>query len=91
MRQRKAIQMKIPEPKDGFYVLLYLHDWDPDGKIYPQAHGLYLTWQEAEKARNTKISPEKYWAVRVRFITGDLAKKENIPDQNIMREDIKCV
>jgi len=48
------------------WVLTYLHDWDPDGKVYPEVSAIYNSWHEAEKARLAKISPEKYWIRRGR-------------------------
>lgn len=69
------------EPPDGFYVLLYLLV-DENG-CFPQAHGLYNNWKDAETARKSKINPNDYHSVRVRFVKGWLAKAEGIPDQNV--------
>jgi hypothetical protein len=50
------------------WAVTYLHDWDPDGKIYPQVHSIHERWEDAETERKTRISPEKYWVTRARFI-----------------------
>lgn len=42
------------------WCVLYLHDWDPDGKVYPEVHTIHLTWQEAEAERASKIDPGQY-------------------------------
>lgn len=47
------------------WALCYLHDWDPvdeDGvqPVYPEIHRVYLTWEEAERSRKSKIRPERY-------------------------------
>lgn len=60
---------------DEVWVLLYLHDWDPvreDGSqpIYPECHGFYETWQEAEAMKKLKIHPERYWVRRANNRTG---------------------
>lgn len=80
--------LKLSEPKDGFWVMLYLHDWNSDGKVYPQAHGLYRSWKEAEQARSTKAKPEQYTVTRVNLIKGRLAKLEGIEDQDVFKEDL---
>lgn len=43
------------------YALLYLHDWDASGKIYPEISGLYKSWQSAETDRKMKSEPDKYY------------------------------
>jgi hypothetical protein len=43
------------------WALLYLHNWDPDGKVYPEIHAVYDTWQAAEQSRNNMSDPSKYW------------------------------
>lgn len=44
-----------------YWALLYLHNWDADGKVYPQIHALYGTWQQAEAVRKAMENPGKYW------------------------------
>jgi hypothetical protein len=48
------------------WALLYLHNWDPDGKVYPEIHGIYDTWEEARDIRKAMTDPTKYWIRRVR-------------------------
>lgn len=50
-----------------YWAVLYLHNWDPDGKVYPEIHSIHKTWQEAEAERASRISPEKYWVRRARL------------------------
>lgn len=45
----------------------YLHDWDPDGKVYPEIHAVYRTLQEATAVIKTMIRPEKYHVRRTRM------------------------
>lgn len=49
---------------EELYVLLYLNDWQDDGKIFPSILGHYKTEKEAYSARNSKIDPEKYFVRR---------------------------
>ncbi len=56
----------VPVPLTEYWCVLYLHDWDADGKVYPEVHSLHASWQEAEKERATRMSPEKYWVRRAR-------------------------
>jgi hypothetical protein len=49
------------------WALTYLHNWDPDGKIYPEIQAIYNTFQEAEAARKAMSDPSKYWVRRARF------------------------
>jgi hypothetical protein len=42
------------------------------GKYWPEVHGIYATWQEANEDRNTKINPKNYNIVR-----GYMMKKVN--------------
>lgn len=46
------------------WMVLYLHNWDPDGKVCPQCHSIHSTWQAAEEEKRTRIDPGKYWVVR---------------------------
>ena len=48
------------------WALLYLHDWDPPREdraqpVWPEIHRVYETEAEAWAARNSKISPERYF------------------------------
>jgi hypothetical protein len=54
-----------------FHALLYLHNWDPDGKVYPEVSGLYNTAAEAHTARGKKVSPEKYWVRTAHVVSQD--------------------
>ena len=49
------------------WAVLYLHNWDPDGKVYPEIHGVYKTWQRAADELKKMIDPSKYWIRRVRI------------------------
>jgi hypothetical protein len=55
------------EAPSELWAMLYLHDWDPDGKAYPEIHAVYRSWKEAEEARRSKIKPDGYHVRRVRF------------------------
>jgi hypothetical protein len=33
------------------WALLYLHDWDPDGEVYPEIHAVYETEKDAIDAQ----------------------------------------
>jgi len=48
-----------------YWAVLYLHDWDESGKIYPQIHSLHETYEEARDEKNSKKIPEKYWVNNV--------------------------
>ena len=50
------------------WCVCYLHDWDPDGKIYPQVHSIHESWRDAEDERKSRLNPEKYWVTRGCFI-----------------------
>jgi len=50
-----------------FWVITYLHDWDPTGKVYPEVHAIYKTWQEAEAVCKAMIDPTKYFVRRAKF------------------------
>lgn len=50
-----------------FWVVTYLHDWDPTSKVYPEVHSIYRTFQEAELVRKSMIDPAKYFVRRVKF------------------------
>lgn len=50
--------------RHDFWAVTYLHDWDPDGKIYPELSCVYATWQEAQEKVNATRSPDKYHIVR---------------------------
>lgn len=52
--------LRIKENRTEAWALLYLHDWDPNGQIFPQIHGLYDSWEEAEAIRKTKAHPREY-------------------------------
>lgn len=54
----------MAELGDELWVVMYLHDWDPDGRVHPQVHSIHLDWKKAEEERRTRISPEKYWVTR---------------------------
>jgi len=69
-------------PAPELWALCYLHDWDPPkegqahrwepGKnVFPEVDDLYLTWQEAEAARNRKMERTKYWVRRARIRGGN--------------------
>ena len=48
--------------KTEYWVLLYLHDWDEDGKVYPEiSRTIYKSFIEAEIGKKEKINPSKYW------------------------------
>lgn len=49
-----------------YWVVLYLHDWDPDGKVYPDIHSLHADYADAERERARMSNPEKYHVRRVR-------------------------
>lgn len=55
------IHYRNKEHKMEYWALLYLHNWDADGKVYPQIHALYGTWQQAEAVRKAMENPGKYW------------------------------
>ena len=42
-----------------FWVVLYLHDWDPDGYVGPEIHSIHKTLKEAEAERASRLMPEK--------------------------------
>lgn len=46
------------------WCVAYLHDWDPDGKVYAQVHSVHHTWQEAEAEKMSRISSHKYHVCR---------------------------
>ena len=49
--------MKFP-----VWVLCYKHDWDKDGRIYPEVHTFcYLSEEEAREDRDSMLDPSKYW------------------------------
>lgn len=52
--------------KTELWAVLYLHDWDPSGKVYPEIHTIHGTWQEAEAEKRHTGSPDKYWVRRCR-------------------------
>ena len=60
-------------PDAEFWVVLYLHDWDPVDPVtkvqpvYPEIHSIHTTWRAAEDERASRISPEKYWVRRGRL------------------------
>jgi hypothetical protein len=49
------------------WAVTYLHNWDPTGKIYPEVHAIYNTFQEAEAVRKAMSDPSKYWVTRARI------------------------
>jgi len=50
------------------WCLLYLHNWDDDGKTYPEVHAVYSTWQEAENVRLRMSNPKLYWTRRANLV-----------------------
>jgi hypothetical protein len=56
-----------PATPPELWAMLYLHDWDLNGKVYPEIHAVYHTWYQAETARRSKSDPSGYHVRRVRF------------------------
>ena len=51
------------------WALLYLHDWDPDGKVYPEIHAVYETLTLAlENQRAMGESASKYHVHKAYFM-----------------------
>lgn len=56
-----------------YWVMTYIMEFaETPGKYWPEVHGIYATWQEANEDRNTKINPKNYNIVR-----GYMMKKVN--------------
>ena len=52
------------EVGDELWVVMYLHDWDDSGNIYPQVHSIHQSWRAAEDERRSRITPDKYYVAR---------------------------
>jgi hypothetical protein len=64
---RLVLHNTYMEANTELWVVTYLHDWDPNGKVYPEVHCIYERWQDAEAARKSMGNPEKYWVRRARL------------------------
>lgn len=50
------------------WALLYLHNWDPTGRVYPEIHGIYPDSYAAESARKAMSDPTRYWVRKCRLM-----------------------
>jgi hypothetical protein len=49
------------------WALLYLHNWDESGKVWPEIHQVYPNFAAAEDARKAMSDPSLYWVRRTRM------------------------
>lgn len=69
---KRVLEPNLPTPlgletNTELWAVCYLHDWDPDGKIYPEVHSIHEHWKDAEEECRTRMSPGKYWVRRGRL------------------------
>ncbi len=51
------------------WTLLYLHNWDPDGGIYPEIHGVYDSEVDALADQRAMRDPTQYQLRKAYFMT----------------------